>query len=179
VLSVKGDRRLAASVLAFKVADRRTRSLVRDETAAAFRPEWVDGVRTLAAASARFGPYPDLLATGVTFQAGNPPTARAYQRTRPLSGGANPGEIGRQYERGGVKGKRGSRVDQITRTYTSTSPKGRRFTITDRHTARQMAPRRDRGYAVWPVVADIAPAVVAFWTASIVRAYRRAADGIS
>lgn len=176
MLSVKGDRRLAASVLAWKVADRDTRALVRTETASAFRPEWENGVRRLAAASAGYGPFPAMLRTGVTFQAGNPPTAKAYQRVRPLSGGANPSEIGRQYERGGVSGKRGQRVDMITRTYTTRSRKGRRYTVT-RHTARQMAPRRDGGYAVWPVVADIAPAVVAFWTASIVRAYRRAADG--
>lgn len=174
-MSVSDDRRIAASVLAFKAADTATRRAIRQETVTRFRPVWKSAIQDNARRAAPFGPFPDLLRTGVTFGAGNPPQGRAYQRTKLLSGGADPTRIGRQYERGGVKGRRGDRVSEIERTYRTKSRRGTAYYVT-RHTARQMAPARPSGYAVWPAVAELGPQAVSLWVSSIVRAYRLAVE---
>lgn len=170
MLSVTDDGRLAAAVLAWKVADRETQRTVRADTVAAFRDRWRTDVRAAAERAAGLGPFVPMLRAGVTFSGGNPPQARAYQSTRALSGGLRPSERGRSYEFGT------ERHEYITRSYQSRRG-STAFRVRERHTARQMLPTRSGGYAVWPAVQRIAPDVVAFWVSSIVRAYRLAAEG--
>lgn len=169
MLSVTDDGRIMAAVLAVKAADRDTQRAIRADTVAEFRPRWTTDVRQ-AATAAGFGPFREMLRTGVTFSGGNPPQARAYQSVRPLSGGLRPSERGRSYEFGT------ERHTQITRSYQSRRGT-RTFRVVERHTARQMLAPRRGGYVVWPVVQNIAPDVVAYWVGSIVRAYRLAVEG--
>lgn len=166
------DRQLQAAVLAVRLADRQVRKVVRAETTAAFRQPWKANIRQAAQTQARrFPALPTMLRAGVTFTAGNPPEGVAYASTRPLRGGLVPAQ---RYE-GAEMGT--SRRLFITRDYWSTSPKGRRFRVRERHTARQMPPENDSGWVLYPTVRKMAPQVVTFWVASIVRAYRQALEG--
>lgn len=161
-----------AAVLALKLADRQVQKIVRAETVAAFRQPWKDSIRQEARAQARrFPALPTMLRAGVNLSGGNPPEGTAYASTRPLRGGLVPAQ---QYS-GAEMGT--PRRLFITRDYWSRSPRGKRFRVTERHTARQMPPENSEGWVLYPTVRNLAPKVVSFWVASIVRAYRQALEG--
>jgi hypothetical protein len=88
---------------------------------------------------------------------------------RPLAGGLDPKREARAVEFGASKDHRA--------TYTATSTRGRRFTVTNRHTARQLPRRNPKGHTFYPAVAQIVPRIASLWVQTVVRTLAEAFEG--
>lgn len=164
VISVRGDDRLKAAVLAVKAANRDLRSRLNKATVATIGPVWATEVTSRALTSLDRA----ALAKGSRVKAGNPPTAVAASSTKRLRGGLLPADQWAPVEFGGNQGK-------VT-TYDRVSVKGHRHKVT-RHTARQLPPANRAGRVVFPAFAEVAPRTVALWVQLIVRVYNEAVNG--
>lgn len=166
MLSVKGDDRLQAAVLALKAAPRDVRRIVSDDTRTVMGPVWVGAVN--ARASTRTDQV--IIAKGARIKGGNPPTAVAATSTRKLRGGLIPAESFGPFEFGSPA------RDTLT-TYDRKNRKTAGQHRVTRHTRRQLPPAARSGRVAYPAFAEIAPRVVALWVQSIVRAYSQALEG--
>lgn len=164
MLSVLGDDRLKAAVLAMKAADRDLRARINAATRDEIGPEWVHAVNQHAVRSLDR----KVIASSARIKAGNPPVAVAATSTRKLRGGLVPAQQWAPIEFGGT-------FNKVT-TYTRRSPKGRMHKVT-RHTARQLPARQRSGRVAFPAFADIAPRAVSLWVSIIVKVYNDAVNG--
>lgn len=159
------DAELKAAILAYKIADRDLRKRIRDVTAYYAGTRWVEGL------TARAVTRPDrrVLLAGARFKPGNPPQLLAATSRRKLPGGAVPAVDWPGFEFGANR--------STTASYTSTSRKGRKYRVHNRHTRRQLPPRNARGWVVFPTVKALAPGLVTVWLKATVAAYREAGSG--
>jgi hypothetical protein len=167
------NRQVGAAVLALRAADRSVQKISRDDTNREFRPVWIAEVRKRAVGGPGGRQRASLTRTGTGFSGGNPPEGWAYRNRRTRSGGLS-ADHARAYEFGATNPTRNT-----FRGKTNRSPRGRTFHVY-RRTARQLPPFfRKEGYSVYPAVKIMAPRVVSFWVASVVRAYNQAFEGLS
>lgn len=164
VISVRGDDRLKAVVLAVKAANRDLRTRINKATTATIGPVWVSEVQSRALTSLDRA----ALAKGARVKAGNPPTAVAASSTRKLRGGLLPADQWAPVEFGATQGK-------VT-TYDRVSVKGHRHKVT-RHTTHQLPGIKRSGRVVFPAFAEVAPRTVALWVQLVVRVYADAVEG--
>lgn len=158
VLSVRGDDRLKAAVLAMKAADRDLKRKINQATVSTIGPVWASEVasRALSAVDQR------VLGRGARVKAGNPPTALAASSTRALRGGLVPADSWAAYEFGQSR-------DRVT-TYQRRSVKGQTHRVS-RHTTRQLPARNRSGRVVYAAWQEVAPRTVSLWVQLIVRTY--------
>lgn len=168
----RSHREVAAAVGALRAATREVRKISRDDTVREFRPVWAAEVRQRAHGGPGGRQREALLRAGVGFSGGNPPEGWAYRSRRRLSGGLS-ADPWQPYEFGATRARRESFTE-----YRARSPKGTPHRV-KRRTARQLPPYfRAEGYSVYPTLAALAPRVVSFWVASVVRAYNVAFEGV-
>lgn len=166
MLSVRGDDRLAAVVLAVKAAPKHVRKAVTDDTKATMGPVWVAAVNDRA----RTRTDQAVIAKGARVKGGNPPVAVAASSTRRLSGGLIPADQWGGFEFGASVNR-----DAFT-TYDTRSRGGTPYRV-KRRTRRQLPTGTRSGRVAYPAFAEVAPRVVALWVQSVVRAYWQAFDG--
>lgn len=97
-------------------------------------------------------------------------TLRAAATGKPLRGGLDFRE--RQwgaFEFGTSNRKR-------TTTYTATSTKGKRYTVHDRHTRRQLPVRRAKGWVFYPAAAEAIPRIAALYAQTAMRLLHEAIE---
>jgi hypothetical protein len=142
------------------------RRIVYGETVNTFRPQWVRGIKG-GMRNRRFPQLEALTRTGVTFTLGNNgPTGNVFQSNRRHSGGMVASSKG---DDGYGPWEFGTKAPTSVSKYTRKSKKGGTHTVERR--IRKNLPRfKEEGYVVFPLVAELAPDIVSYWTASIVRA---------
>ena len=164
MLSVEDHRALQAAVLALKAMDRTLRSDINRETKRMLDPVWKSAV----AGNATSELDRVVVVKGSRVKAGNPPIAVAASSRKALSGGLVPQDRWPIIEFGGTYNK-------VT-TYQSTSPKGRKYSVT-RHTARQLPARQRSGRVAYKALAQVTPRVVSLWVQMIVAKTYEAIEG--
>lgn len=171
-VDIHGSRDLQATVLAIKRVDTDLRKQIRQQTREAALPIFQRAMAENAAAA------PDTLTrTRVLVQ-----TARltvsdqsikatsATQKRAVLSGGLKPAIHG-----GGIEF--GATNKDKTRSYTYRNKKGTRVIQHNRHTARQMPPRRQRGAVFYPTLNDeLIPRILSLWMQTALRTIGDALD---
>lgn len=161
----KGPAELKAAVLSFKRVEQPIRRAVNTDMRQTMNPVW----KAMIEGNARRGRQDQLvLGRGARIAGGNPPSFKAAQSSRRLSGGLVPAESWAGFEFGAAG-------DSVT-TYRRRSLNGGSHDVT-RHTERQLPARYRKGRVVFPAVAEIAPRVVSYWVQSIVRHVMQAAEG--
>lgn len=63
------------------------------------------------------------------------------------------------------------------KSYTSHSKKGNAYQVKNRHTQRQLLPRNEKGYVVFPAARAVIPRVAALWTSTVIRTMHDAFEG--
>lgn len=158
-MSVRGSRELKAAVLAVAQARRDVRNDLNRSTRQVMNEPW----RAAVAAHASTDLDRQVIVKGARILAGNPPVAVAATSRRRLKGGLIPVEDWHAVEFGASQG--------TTSTYPSRSPRGRAFTVHDRHTTRQLPTRSRSGRVAFAAVADIGPRLASLWVQQVVRTF--------
>jgi len=166
VITVRGDDRLKAVVLAVKAAPREVRKAVTDDTKTVIGPVWTTAVNDRA----RTRTDQLVIAKGARIKGGNPPVAVAASSTRKLKGGLIPADSWGAFEFGASTNR-----DTFT-TYTGRSRKGKPYPV-KRRTRRQLPPPNRKGRVAFAAFSEVAPRAVSLWVQSVVRAYFAAFDG--
>lgn len=159
MLSVRGSRELQAAVLAVSQARRDIRNDLNRSTRALLSEPW----KAEVAKHARTDLDRKVIVKGARILAGNPPVAIAAASTRKLAGGLVPTQDWPAVEFGASRNK--------TTTYPSRSPKGRAFTVHDRHTTRQLPPRIKGGRVAFAALEAIGPRLASLWVQQVVRTF--------
>lgn len=150
-IDVRDSRELQAALLAIRSVPREIRAQIRKHTKAMAQPEWQEGVASRAKSkldhkvlvkTARVA----VRDTNVVLRSGA--TGKLKDLTRPVEFGANRDQI-EEYS-----GRRGSK----------------RFKVR-RHTARQMAWRRQEGRVVYPTAENLIPRFAALWVQTVIRTF--------
>lgn len=156
-VNVRDSRELQAAILAIANVGRELRSQLRAQTKRVVEPEWREGLtkrasskldREVLVKTARV----QVRDTNVVLRSGA--VGKLKDITRPVEFGGD-----RQQEK----------------TYSTRSPKGRRYKVT-RHTARQLGWRRKGGRVVWPTAEDLIPRMVSLWVQTTVRTFYEALE---
>lgn len=166
MISVKGDDRLKAAVLAMKSADRDLKKDINNATRQVMGPVWVQEVN----AHAKTNLDRLIIAKGARIKAGNPPVAVAASSTKKLSNGLTPATTWAPFEFGGY-------YQRVTR-YSRKSPRGKSHKVT-RHTSHQLPRRNTAGRVAYQAFAEIAPRAVSLWTQLVVKKYYQSFEGRS
>lgn len=159
-----GPREIQAAVIALRRVERPIARAINQESRRTMAPVFVAAVDKRATRKRDRA----ILARGVRIAAGNPPSFKAAQSRRPLSGGLIPAE--------GWSGVEFGANREAFTTYQRRSPAGVTHTVT-RRTKRQLAPVNKRGWVVHPAIAETAPRLVSLWVQTIVRIVHEAAEG--
>lgn len=163
MLSVRGDDRLRAVVLALRQARREVRNDISKATRQTMSPVWRDAVT----GNARTAQDRRVIAQGARIAAGNPPAAVAASSRRRLPGGLVPADSWHTVEFGADR-------DKVT-TYKRRSPSGGTHEVT-RHTARQLPPRYRKGRVAYPALREVVPRLASLWVQIIVRKFNEAVE---
>lgn len=164
MISVRGDDRLKAAVLAMKLANRDLKKKINTATKTTMGPVWTSEVTRRADTEMERR----VIAKGARIKPGNPPVAVAATSTRKLSGGFVPADLWPTVEFGTT------RRDQYKK-YQGRSRKGKPYPVT-RRTSRQLPPR-SRARVAYAALREVAPRVVSLWVQIIVKTYAEALDG--
>jgi hypothetical protein len=164
LISVRGDDRLKAAVLAVAAANRDLRRDINAATTSTIGPVWASEVTARAVTTLDRA----ALAKGARIKGGNPPSAVAASSTRKLKGGLIPADTWAPLEFGANRGK-------VT-TYKRRGRKGGTHTV-KRHTTRQLPARTRSGRVVMPAFAEVAPRTVSLWVSLVVKVYNDAVNG--
>jgi hypothetical protein len=142
------------------------RKAVYGDTVSVFRPQWVGGIKS-GMRRRSFAQPAALTTTGVTFALGNNgPTGYVYTSNKVHRGGM---VASSRYDNGYGPWEFGVNNRAGLSSYRRRSPKGTYHDV-ERHIRDRMPMRREEGYVVYPLVAKLAPDIISYWTASIVRA---------
>lgn len=160
--SAAAVRELHAVVVSMKALPAKLRATVRTDTRTTMGPVW----KQLVTGNARTTQERAVLAggtsgAGVRIAGTNPPVLVAASSRRARSGGLVPADDYSSVELG-------TRRPNLRATWSRTSPEGTRHQVRG-WPERQLQNYRKGGYVVFPAVREIAPRIVKFWTASIVR----------
>lgn len=163
-ISVWNSRELQATLLALRGFDRDLKKEIRVRTKAIAQPEWQKAV----AQHANTKLEQRVLAQSARVQVSDQNVMLQSARVgRALSGGLKPSANYHAVEFGG---------DQRAKsTYSATSKKGKRFSVT-RRTRAQLRPRNKTGYVVFPAAADMIPRLAALWVQTTVRTFYEAIE---
>lgn len=165
MLSVTGDDRLQAAVLALKAADRDLKRTINAATRDVIGPVWVDAVSSRASSTLDRA----VVVKGTRLKPGNPPTAVAASSTKRLRGGLLPGDQWAAVEFGSTQ-------DRV-KSYRRRNRVGGGSHQVRRHTTRQLPARVPSGRVALPAFAEVAPRAVSLWVQTIVREYSNAVEG--
>lgn len=155
-VSARDSRELQAALLAIASVGREIKAQLRRETKGMVQPEWQEGVASRAKSkldqkvlvkTARV----QVRDTNVVLRSGA--TGKLKDLTRPVEFGSDR----EQWE--SYQGRRGSK----------------RFPV-KRHTARQMAWRRQEGRVVYPTASDLIPRMVSLWVQTTIRTFHEAIE---
>lgn len=169
-ISVWNSRELLATILAIRQAPTEMQKQIRQQTKTITSEEWkrAMGEHASTVNAAR-------VTSRVLVQTAR--VAVSNQNVRLSSA-----TVGRRLK-GGLEPKVhyyalefGANPDTRT-TYTATSRKGRKFTVHQRHTARQLPRRLKAGWVFGPAVADMVPRIAALWVQTTVRVIAEAFEG--
>lgn len=163
MLSVTGDDRLKAAVLALKAADRDLRRTINAATKDVIGPVWTSAVEAEASSTLDRA----VVVKGVRLKPGNPPSAVAASSVKRLRGGLLPADQWHAVEFGSDR-------NRVT-TYQRRGRKGAAHTVR-RHTTRQLPARTAGGRVAMPAFKAVAPRAVSLWVQIIVRKYAVAAQ---
>lgn len=155
-ISVFGSQELQATILALKTLDKETRKQIRTFTKAMVDTEWAKALNAEADTDLERAA---LVATGRVRVSDQNVTLTSATVGRRLAGGLLPKRDAGGVEFGAAK---------VAKTYQSTSPKGRRFSVT-RETRNQLNARKKTGYVVYPAAAQIIPRIAALWIQTTAR----------
>lgn len=157
-ISVYNSEALQAIILSMRVLDRDTKKIFRREVKAKIEPEWKKGLAENALTRTEFRVLVD---TGRVAVSDQNVTLSSATVGKPLSGGLNPKQLWYAIEFGAD--------DQNKKhPYERKSRRGGSHTV-NRRTSRQLRPRNEQGYVVFPTFANLVPRVAALWTQTIAR----------
>lgn len=162
-ISVAVSRELQAVLTAMRQVDKETQARIRRETRDMIGPAWTRAVAEHA--DTRLEQRVLAQTARVTVSNQNV-TLKAATVGRRLSGGLDPKSQWHAVEFGADQ-------DAIT-PYEATSRKGKRYTVSRRHTSRQLRPRRKGGYVVFNAEAEVVPRLAALWAQTWARALHEA-----
>jgi hypothetical protein len=164
-LDVRSSRELQAVLLAIRGADRAIQANIRRFTKESISKEFIPLMRehTMTRLENRV-----LVDNARAVVSNQNITLSAGKVGRRLAGGLLPRESAHAIEFGGDRKAR--------TTYTATSRKGKKFTVT-RHTRAQLRPRKRNGYVFFPAVESFIPRAFALWTQTTVRTMLEAFEG--
>lgn len=165
MISIHESRELKAAIFALKGMNRELRNTINRETTKTFNPVWKNEVQSRA----KTPMDTKVLAKGARISGGTPPTMFSATSKRRMRGGLVPAESWRGFEFG-------SDSKNNKRTYTGTSPKGKKYEI-NRRTQRQMPSRNLKGRMVYPAVAEVAPRIASLWVQLVVKKTMDAIEG--
>ena len=169
-ISVWNSRELLAVILAIRQAPREIQQQIRQQTKAITSEEWKRAMAEQASIVNAARPTSRVLVQTARVSVSNQ-NVRLSSATvgRRLKGGLNPKTDYAGFEFGGNPQKR--------TTYTATSRKGRRYTVHNRHTARQLPRRNKKGWVFYPAAAHMVPRFAALFAQTTVRAIAEAFEG--
>lgn len=166
LVSVRDDRSLRATVLAFARLDRELRTEINRETRAVLGPIWTESINRRLASRSHLDAL--VLGSGVRVKAGNPASVVAASSRRPIRGRLRPAEAWPAWEFGAAE------RDAYTK-YTRRTQSGRRANVT-RRTMRGLPQHIRTGRVIYPAFAEAAPRLASAWTQTVVRKIHEAAE---
>lgn len=174
-ISASSAREFQLIAVALKqYVDRDLAAGIRKAARTTVEPIWRDAIGDSTAAAARYV-SPKLvgrvfLRTATAAVSDRNVTLAAAGKGKPLTGGFD------YRDREWAALEFGTKRRQATSTYTATSTKGRRFTVHDRHTRRQLPVRRSSGWVFYPAAADAIPRVAALYAQTAMRLLHEAIE---
>lgn len=159
-ISVFSSAELQATILALKGMERELAKQIRAAIKSFTQPEWQEAVRGNVSTRLQTRVLSDTARVAVSDQN---VTLKSATIGKSLSGGLTPSELMHSAEFGADR--------NFTRSYTSTSSRGRQFTVHNRHTRRQFAPRNLKGHVVYPAAASIIPRIASLFVQTTVRTF--------
>lgn len=164
-INVFNSRELQGVILALGSMERELAKQIRAATRSMIAPEWQKAVA--AEASTRLERRVLVDTARVTVSNQNV-TLKSAGVGRALAGGAKPVQLVAAAEFGANRAH--------TKSYASSSPRGRRFTVHNRHTQRQLQPRKRTGRVVYPAAAKVIPRLASLWVQTTVRTFYEAIE---
>lgn len=141
--------------------DKELAKQLRQQTKAVVGPEWTKAVRENAQTRLEQRVLADTARVAISNQN---VMLKSASVGRKLSGGLLPKETAYAVEFGADRFLPGQ-----GRTYTSTSVRGKRFTVNNRNTVAQLRARKKKGYVVYPAAAEVIPRLASLWVQTIMR----------
>ena len=168
-IDVLSNRRLQGTLLALRTVDKDVRRYVRQVTQKALQPEFAHQMAERTAMSNQPRLQNAVLVRTARIQVSDQNVKmKAADSSRRLRGGLLPSVHGKAVEFGSNRNK-------DTR-YTRRSPKGKTHTVT-RNAQNQLPTRRQKGWAFYPTVNDLAPRFTALWVQTAIRTVYEALEG--
>lgn len=164
-IDARSSRELQALILGLNRAGKEMQGLIRKYTRSELEPEWAKGLAERAETRLEHRVLVDTARVSVSNQNVR---LKSASLGKSLAGGLKPSESWYAVEFGADTSK-------VT-TYTATSSKGKRFSVT-RHTSAQLRPRRAKGRVIGPTVADLIPRLASLWIQTAIRTLRDGAEG--
>lgn len=171
-VDIRGSTDLKATVLAIKTFDTDLRKQIRQHTRTVAMPVWNRALAENLSHNAEPVMRSRVLVqtARITVSDQSIKVSSATQKRSGLSGGLSPARYGAAVEFGANQSK--------TRSYTYRNRRGTRIIVRNRHTARQMPPRRARGTIFWPALNDeLVPRLLSLWMQTALRTMGDALDG--
>lgn len=164
-ISVFNSKEAQATIALLKTADREIAKELRRATKDMVGPAWSKAVaeHTSTRLEARV-----LANTARVAISDQNITLKSATVGRRLAGGL---DIKTQYYAVEFGGNRDQRV-----SYEARSRKGRSFTVTSRHTARQLRPRKSNGYVVYPAATEVIPRIASLHVQTVMRTFAEIAE---
>jgi hypothetical protein len=159
-ISVYSSKELQGAILALRRLNNETNKEIRQQTREKVLPIWQEAVRSNVMTRLETRVLSDTARVAVSNQN---VTLQSATLSKKLSGGLRPSESYPAVEFGAIQ-------DQKAKTYTATSRRGKSYSVT-RHTNRQLRPRNNKGYVVYPAAADAIPKIASLWVQTIVRTF--------
>lgn len=166
-ISIFASKDLQRAIAILRGADKEISKEIRGRIRTFTTPEWQEAVRGRTSNAQEVKSLADTARVSVSNQN---LTLKSASVGRSLSGGAKPSEIVKAVEFGAPQ--------DTVKTYTATSKKGKRYSVT-RHTTRQFRGPSRSGYAVYPAAAQIIPRVAAFIAQTTVRTFHELVEKVS
>lgn len=160
-ISIFSSKELQAVLLAMRSLDKELAKQLRQQTKAVVGPEWTKAVRENAHTRLEQRVLADTARVAVSNQN---VMLKSASVGRKLKGGLLPKETAYAVEFGADPFMPGQ-----GRSYTSTSVKGKRFTVNNRNTVAQLRARKKKGYVVYPAAAEVIPRLASLWVQTVMR----------
>lgn len=156
-IDAKSSRELQALILSIRRSDKEVQAQIRKHTKPMVQAEWKKGLAEHAMTRFEHRVLVDTARVAVSNQNVR---LKSGGLAKKLSGGGRARELAAAAEFG---------ANQDTKTkYGQISKRGKRYTV-ERHSTRQLRPRKKTGYVVYPTAAEIIPRLAALWTQTAVR----------